>query len=141
MRYASGQDPLAESLVHPLSQVVGPDLSLACRRVRLAAAHAIDVQAINEAERLGFPRLTGSIVPRPFDFAMAIWPPALCPTVMLGDFVSGGLGTALERIGPRPRRRLSPYRRNLAYWSSMGRMVSRPSDGRRRITRVAPISW
>jgi hypothetical protein len=51
---------------------VGPDLSLACRRVRLAAAHTIDVQAINEAERLGFSRLTGSIVPRPFDFAMAI---------------------------------------------------------------------
>jgi hypothetical protein len=93
IQYASGQDPLTESLVHPLSQVVGPDLSLACRRVRLAAAHAIDVQAINEAERLGFSRLTGSIVPQPFDFAMAIWPPALCPTVMLGDFVSGARGS------------------------------------------------
>jgi hypothetical protein len=54
MRYASGQDPLCESLVHPLSRLVGPDLFLACRQVRLAAAHAIDVQAISEAERLGF---------------------------------------------------------------------------------------
>ncbi|MGH8059435.1 MAG: ABC transporter substrate-binding protein [Candidatus Entotheonellia bacterium] len=42
------------------------------RRVRLAAAQAIDVQAINEAERLGWSRLTGSIVPREFDFALPV---------------------------------------------------------------------
>jgi peptide/nickel transport system substrate-binding protein len=42
------------------------------RRVRLAAAHAIDNQAINEAERLGMSRLTGSIVPRQFDFALPL---------------------------------------------------------------------
>jgi peptide/nickel transport system substrate-binding protein len=44
------------------------------RRVRLAAAHAIDNQAINEAERLGMSRLTGSIVPRQFDFALPFEP-------------------------------------------------------------------
>ncbi len=44
------------------------------RRVRLAAAHAIDNQAINEAERLGMSRLTGSIVPRQFDFALPLEP-------------------------------------------------------------------
>jgi peptide/nickel transport system substrate-binding protein len=44
------------------------------RRVRLAAAHAIDLQAINEAERLGWSRLTGSIVPREFDFALPLEP-------------------------------------------------------------------
>ncbi|HEX3176878.1 MAG TPA: ABC transporter substrate-binding protein, partial [Methylomirabilota bacterium] len=39
------------------------------RRVRLAASHAIDRQAVNQAETLGFSRLTGSIVPRVFQFA------------------------------------------------------------------------
>jgi len=38
------------------------------RRVRLAANHAIDRQAINQAENLGFARITNSIVPASFDF-------------------------------------------------------------------------
>lgn len=44
------------------------------RRVRLAAAQAVDQQAINEAERLGEGRLTGSIVHRQFDFALPLEP-------------------------------------------------------------------
>jgi len=46
------------------------------RRVRLAASHAIDRKAINQAETLGFSRLTGSIVPRIFQFAITVEPPA-----------------------------------------------------------------
>jgi len=38
------------------------------RRVRLAANHAIDRQAINEAITLGFSRITWSIIPQSFDF-------------------------------------------------------------------------
>jgi peptide/nickel transport system substrate-binding protein len=38
------------------------------RRVRLAANHAIDRQAMNEAENLGFARLTWSIIPSTFEF-------------------------------------------------------------------------
>jgi peptide/nickel transport system substrate-binding protein len=38
------------------------------RRVRLAANHAIDRRAINQAENLGFARITNSIVPASFDF-------------------------------------------------------------------------
>ena len=38
------------------------------RRVRLAANYAIDRQAINQAETLGFSRITWSIIPRTFDF-------------------------------------------------------------------------
>jgi peptide/nickel transport system substrate-binding protein len=38
------------------------------RRVRLAASHAIDRQALNQAENLGYSRLTGSIIPSTFDF-------------------------------------------------------------------------
>src|SRR5437762_729159 len=49
------------------------------RRVRLAASHAIDRQAVNKAETLGFSRLTGSIVPRIFQFAVAVEPPAYDP--------------------------------------------------------------
>ncbi len=44
------------------------------RRVRLAANLAIDKQAINEAERLGFSRLTGSMIPSVMDFALRIEP-------------------------------------------------------------------
>jgi peptide/nickel transport system substrate-binding protein len=44
------------------------------RRVRLAASHAIDRQAINLAETLGLSRLTGSIVPRLFQFAVPVEP-------------------------------------------------------------------
>jgi peptide/nickel transport system substrate-binding protein len=49
------------------------------RRVRLAASHAIDRQAVNQAETLGFSRLTGSIVPRIFQYAVAYDPPACDP--------------------------------------------------------------
>jgi peptide/nickel transport system substrate-binding protein len=50
------------------------------RRVRQAASHAIDRQAVNQAETLGFSRLTGSIVPRIFQYAVAYEPPAYDPT-------------------------------------------------------------
>lgn len=42
------------------------------RRVRLAANLAIDRRAINDAETLGFSRLTGSLIPRDFDYALPI---------------------------------------------------------------------
>src|SRR2546427_3197601 len=44
------------------------------RRVRLAANLAIDKQAINEAERLGYSRLTGSIIPSGMEFALRLDP-------------------------------------------------------------------
>jgi len=49
------------------------------RRVRLAASHAIDRAAINQAETLGYSRLNGSIVPRIFQFAVPVEPPAYDP--------------------------------------------------------------
>src|SRR5262245_20932705 len=49
------------------------------RRVRLAASHAIDRQALNQVEMLGFGRPTGSFVPPEFDFALKIDPPAYDP--------------------------------------------------------------
>ena len=46
------------------------------RRVRLAATHAVDRQAINQAETLGFSKITGSIIPTSFDF---YWQPPAYP--------------------------------------------------------------
>jgi peptide/nickel transport system substrate-binding protein len=43
-------------------------------RVRLAASHAIDRPTINQAEMLGFGRLTGNYVPRIFQFAVPMEP-------------------------------------------------------------------
>jgi peptide/nickel transport system substrate-binding protein len=48
-------------------------------RVRRAVAHAVDMQAINEAERLGFSRLTGNIVHRDMEFALPLEPYAYDP--------------------------------------------------------------
>jgi len=50
------------------------------RRVRLAANMAVDKHAINEAERLGLSRLTGSIIPSVLDFALKIEPFPYDPT-------------------------------------------------------------
>jgi peptide/nickel transport system substrate-binding protein len=49
------------------------------RRVRLAASHAIDRNAINQAEMLGLGKATGGFVPPEFDFALKIDPPAFDP--------------------------------------------------------------
>src|SRR5262249_56566616 len=44
------------------------------QRVRTAASLAIDRRALNQAEQLGFGGLTGSVVPRGLEFALAIEP-------------------------------------------------------------------
>jgi peptide/nickel transport system substrate-binding protein len=46
------------------------------RRVRLAATHAVDREAINQAESLGFSKITGSIIPTSFDY---YWQPPVYP--------------------------------------------------------------
>ena len=50
------------------------------RRVRLAASLAIDRQALNQAETLGFSKPTGSLIPRSMEFAKVFDPPAFDPT-------------------------------------------------------------
>jgi len=51
------------------------------RRIRMAANHAIDRKALNQAETLGFSRPTGSIIPRVFEFARPYEPVAYDPTL------------------------------------------------------------
>ena len=56
-----------------------PKSPWADKRVRLAASHAIDRKAVNKAETLGFSRLTGNFVPRIFQYALVMEPPAYDP--------------------------------------------------------------
>ena len=44
------------------------------RRVRLAASHAIDRQALSEAETLGASRVTGNMIPAKFEYALPLEP-------------------------------------------------------------------
>src|SRR5713101_8168897 len=46
------------------------------RRVRLAAGHALDRNALNQAETLGLSRPTGALIPRVLEFSRAYEPPA-----------------------------------------------------------------
>ena len=56
-----------------------PKSPWADQRVRLAASHAIDRAAVNQAEMLGYGRLTGNYVPRIFQFAVPMEPHAYDP--------------------------------------------------------------
>src|SRR6185369_1108957 len=62
-------------LVFP-EQWTAPKSPWADKRVRLAANHAIDRAAINQAETLGFSKITGSIIPFAFD---GFWQPPILP--------------------------------------------------------------
>jgi peptide/nickel transport system substrate-binding protein len=74
-----------EPVVIPTTQWVSfvdqyePKSPWADKRVRLAANMAINRQAINEAETLGYSVLTGSIVPRKLEFALPLEPYAYDP--------------------------------------------------------------
>ncbi len=56
-----------------------PKSPWADKRLRLAANHAVNRQAVNEAETLGHSVLSGSIVPRAFDYALSREPYAYDP--------------------------------------------------------------
>jgi peptide/nickel transport system substrate-binding protein len=49
------------------------------RRVRLAANHAVNKAAINDAETLGHSNLTGNIIPHMFEYALPLEPYAYDP--------------------------------------------------------------
>jgi peptide/nickel transport system substrate-binding protein len=56
-----------------------PKSPWADKRVRLAANHAINREAINEAETLGHSIITGNIIPHMFEFALKLEPYAYDP--------------------------------------------------------------
>jgi len=49
------------------------------QRVRLAANHALNRQALNDAETLGYSKLLGGIIPETYDFALPLEPYAYDP--------------------------------------------------------------
>ena len=57
-----------------LAEQSSPKSPWSDQRVRLAANHAINWQAVNEAETLGHSVLTGSIIPRKFEYALPLEP-------------------------------------------------------------------
>src|SRR3989442_1434616 len=63
------------------------------QRVRQAASLAIDRQALNQAETLGFSHPTGSIIPRGLEFALPLEPTPYDP-------ISGTAGNAATRLQP-----------------------------------------
>src|SRR5262245_43351751 len=62
-----------------LTEQWDPKSPWADRRVRLAASHALDRNALNQAETLGLSRPTGALIPRVLDFARPYEPPAYDP--------------------------------------------------------------
>jgi peptide/nickel transport system substrate-binding protein len=73
-----------------------PKSPWADRRVRLAANHALDRQAINKSLTLGFSRLTGSIIPRDFEFAWPVAPYAHDPKKARQLLAEAGYPQGLE---------------------------------------------
>jgi peptide/nickel transport system substrate-binding protein len=66
------------------------------KRVRLAANYAINRQAINEAETLGYSVLTGNIIPRQFDGALALEPYPYDPTKARQLLAAAGYANGFE---------------------------------------------
>jgi peptide/nickel transport system substrate-binding protein len=66
------------------------------RRVRAAASHAIDRQAINEAESLGYSAPTGNIIPRHQEFALPIDPLPYDPKRARALLVEAGYPNGFE---------------------------------------------
>jgi peptide/nickel transport system substrate-binding protein len=73
-----------------------PKSPWADRRVRLAANHALDRQAINKSLTLGYSRLTGSIIPRDFEFAWPVAPYAHDPKKARQLLAEAGYPQGLE---------------------------------------------
>ena len=73
------------------------------RRVRLAASHALDRDALNQAETLGLSRPTGGLIPRVLEFALAYRrrPPTIPPRAkkLLAE---AGYPERLRRGRPHP---------------------------------------
>jgi peptide/nickel transport system substrate-binding protein len=76
------------------------------RRVRQAASLAIDRNALNQAEMLGFGRITGSFVPPTFDFALPIGPSPFDPKRAKQLLAEAGYPNGFETSDLTP---LPPY--------------------------------
>jgi peptide/nickel transport system substrate-binding protein len=92
-------------------------------RVRLAASHAIDRPSLNQAEMLGFGRLTGNYVPRIFQFALPMEPHAYDPAKAKKLLAEAGIPTASTPA-------TSIRSRRMTRWAKRSSVTSRPSASR-----------
>lgn len=73
-----------------------PKSPWADKRVRLAANHAVNRNAINDAETLGHSAMTGGIVPRAFDYALPLEPYAYDPAKAKQLLQEAGYGQGFD---------------------------------------------
>lgn len=66
------------------------------KRVRLAANHAINRQALNEAETLGHSKLLGGIIPQAFEYALPLEPYAYDPKKAKALLAEAGYANGFE---------------------------------------------
>ncbi len=104
------------------------------RRVRLAANLAVDKQGINEAERMGLSRITGSIIPSIMDYALRLDPYPMTRRMRSACSPMPAIRTAsMPETSRRSRRsppwaRRSPTRwRERAFARASARWSGRPS--------------
>jgi peptide/nickel transport system substrate-binding protein len=90
------------------------------QRVRLAASLAIDRQAINQAEMLGYGKLTGSFVPSTFEFALPIEVAPFDPKRAKQLMVEAGYANGFDAGDLTPLRPIRP-------WPRPSPAISRPS--------------
>jgi peptide/nickel transport system substrate-binding protein len=66
------------------------------KRVRLAANHALNRQALNDAETLGYSKLLGGIIPETYDFALPLEPYAYDPSKAKALLTAAGYPQGFE---------------------------------------------
>ena len=97
------------------------------RRVRLAASHALDRQALSDAETLGASRPNGSLIPRKFEFALPLDPHPYDPAKAKQFWPRRGTRTASMRVTSTHGRPICRWeRRSAVIWA---RSASRYASG------------
>ena len=106
------------------------------RRVRQAASHAIDRDALNQVEMLGLGKTTGSFVPPTFEFSLPIAAPAYDPKRAKQLLAEAGYPNGFESGDLSP---LPPYtalgEAVASYLQAVGIKTPRADDGARRLPR------
>ena len=109
-----------------------PKSRWADRRVRLAVNHAIDRQAMNQSFTLGFSRMTGSIIPRDYEFSWPAPPTPTTPGRQSSFWRRPGThrGSMPVNSGPTPDSPTTPKRSRTISRRSASARESAPSSAR-----------
>ena len=98
-----------------------PKSPWADRRVRLAANLAIDRQGINQAETLGFSRVTGSIIPQDFEYAWKAPAYAHDPAQAKKLLAEAGYPNGFDAVSVSSDMVYAPFAETVGnYWRAVG---------------------